>query len=43
MRRLMFTVVVLVLIANLVGCARTKRIANDIDWMVFDGQPMEDN
>jgi len=44
MKRALLVILLLVLIpAIATGCARTKRIANDIDWVVFDGEPKKDN
>ena len=44
MKRVLLVILLLVLIpAMATGCARTKRIANDIDWVVFDGEPKRDN
>lgn len=34
---------VLVIVVSMSGCARTKRIANDVDWIVFDGEPNKAN
>ncbi|MDP2921924.1 MAG: hypothetical protein Q8O12_06145 [Candidatus Omnitrophota bacterium] len=43
MRRFIWIVLVLALVAGIAGCSRAKRIANDVDWIVFDGQPSKDN
>ncbi len=44
MKRALLIILLLALVPAIVaGCARTKRIANDIDWVVFDGEPKEDN
>ena len=43
MKRLMWIVLILVVISAISGCARTKRIANDVDWIVFDGKPSREN
>lgn len=43
MRRLVWVVLILAAISFLGGCARATRIANDIDWIVFDGEPIEEN
>ena len=43
MRRFIWIVLILALVVGVTGCSRTKRIANDVDWIVFDGQPSEDN
>jgi len=44
MKRFIWIVFILALIAGVAsGCGRTKRIANDVDWIVFDGQPSKDN
>lgn len=34
---------ILILISTITGCARTSRIANDVDWVVFDGEPSREN
>ena len=44
MKRFIYIVMVLVMICSIAGCgARIKRIANDINWVVFDGEPSRDN
>ena len=44
MKKALLMILLLILIpAVATGCARTKRIANDIDWVVFDGEPKKDN
>ena len=43
MRRFIWIVLILALVVGVAGCSRTKRIANDVDWIVFDGQPSKDN
>ncbi len=44
MKRFIHIVIVLVVIFSMVGCgARIKRIANDINWVVLDGEPSRDN
>jgi hypothetical protein len=35
--------VVIVAVSSISGCARARRIANDVDWIVFDGEPSEEN
>ena len=39
MKHFVWVVLVLVVLCSIAGCARTKRIANDVDWIVFDGEP----
>lgn len=43
MKRFIWICLIVIVIASLTGCARTKRIANDIDWIVFDGEPSNSN
>ena|GEM_PF-3319299 len=43
MRRLVFLFLIVVLIFSVAGCSRVKRIANDINWLVFDGEPSREN
>jgi len=44
MRRFIYILIILAVISSIVGCgARIKRIANDINWVVLDGQPSRDN
>ncbi len=44
MRRFIYILIILVVISSIVGCAdRIKRIANDINWVVLDGEPSKDN
>jgi hypothetical protein len=43
MKRFIWILVVAALVASVAGCGRTKRIANDVNWIVFDGQPSKDN
>lgn len=42
-KQLIWVVLILALITSLYGCARARRIANDVDWIVFDGQPSREN
>ncbi len=43
MKFLIWTALVLILISSLTGCehprARAERIGDDIDWVLFDGDP----
>ena len=43
MKRFIWIGLVVVLALSVAGCARTKRIANDVDWVLLDGQPHIDN
>lgn len=43
MRYITWAILVLVIVFSITGCARTKRIANDVNWIVFDGEPSRDN
>lgn len=43
MRHIVWVMLILVVISSVTGCARAKRIANDVDWVVFDGEPSRDN
>ena len=43
MKRFICILLALVLISSIAGCARAKRIANDVDWIVFDGEPSREN
>jgi len=43
MRRFVYMFMVLIVVSSMAGCARVKRIANDINWVVLDGQPSRDN
>ncbi|MFH1783108.1 MAG: hypothetical protein ABH848_05785 [Candidatus Omnitrophota bacterium] len=43
MRRLTWLFLILIVACCLVSCSRTKRIANDVDWIVFDGEPNRQN
>ncbi|MFH1479232.1 MAG: hypothetical protein ABIG92_05620 [Candidatus Omnitrophota bacterium] len=43
MKRFIWLVLILVVITCISSCSRTKRIANDVDWVVFDGQPSREN
>ncbi|MFC1509776.1 hypothetical protein ACFL60_08870 [Candidatus Omnitrophota bacterium] len=43
MRRLIWVVLIIVVISGAIGCSRTKRIANDVNWIVFDGEPSKEN
>jgi len=44
MKRFLYIVMISVVIFSITGCgARIKRIANDINWVVFDGEPSRDN
>lgn len=43
MKNFIFIALILALAVSVAGCSRTKRIANDVDWIVFDGQPSRDN
>jgi len=43
MRRFVWIMLIFVLISVISGCARTKRIANDVDWIILDGEPSKDN
>ena len=43
MKRFIWMLLIAVLVTSIAGCARTKRIANDVDWIVFDGEPSREN
>jgi predicted small secreted protein len=44
MKRFVWIIVTIVMISVVIsGCSRAKRIANDVDWVVFDGQPSREN
>ena len=43
MKRIIWIILILTVISSITGCARAKRIANDVNWVVFDGQPSRDN
>lgn len=43
MKRITWFVIVLIAITSMSGCARAKRIANDVNWIVFDGEPSREN
>ncbi len=43
MRRFAWIMLIFVLISVVSGCARTKRIANDVGWVILDGEPSKDN
>jgi len=43
MKYIIWIVLALMSISIITGCSRTKRIANDVDWIVFDGEPAKDN
>ncbi|MFA4991413.1 MAG: hypothetical protein WC569_02415 [Candidatus Omnitrophota bacterium] len=43
MRRLAWLILIVVAISSLAGCSRAKRIANDLDWVVLDGEPSREN
>ena len=43
MKHFIWIMLILIVILSITGCARVKRVANDIDWIVFDGQPSRDN
>ena len=43
MKRFIWILIILVAMTSIIGCARTKRVANDIDWVVFDGEPSREN
>ena len=43
MKRLVWIILIIVVVSGMLGCARTKRIANDVDWIVFDGEPSKEN
>jgi len=43
MRYIAYMLVALVLLGTVTGCARVKRVANDVDWVIFDGEPSKDN
>ena len=43
MRRFVCIALILMMISGLAGCARARRIANDVDWIVFDAQPSREN
>ena len=43
MKRLIWMFLILVLALSMIGCARVKRIANDINWVVLDGEPSKEN
>ncbi len=43
MKYFIWLVLIVILVCSIEGCSRAKRIANDVDWVVFDGQPSKDN
>jgi len=43
MRRLVWIILIVVAISSITGCARSSRVANDIDWVIFDGEPSREN
>jgi hypothetical protein len=43
MKRILWIIFIMVIVVSVSGCARTKRIANDVDWIVFDGEPNKAN
>lgn len=43
MKCFVWIVLILVLISSIAGCARARRIANDLDWIVLDGEPSKEN
>jgi hypothetical protein len=43
MRHFLWTLMIVVLAFSLVSCTRAQRIANDVNWIIFDGQPSRDN
>ena len=43
MRRIIMIALIAVILAGTLGCSRSKRIANDMDWIVFDGEPSKEN
>lgn len=43
MKRFILILIVFALAVSVAGCGRTKRIANDVNWIVFDGEPSKDN
>lgn len=43
MKKLLCLILILAMAVSIAGCSRTKRIINDVDWVVFDGEPSDDN
>ena len=43
MKYLIWIVLIFIVISTMTGCARATRIVNDVDWIVFDGEPMIEN
>ena len=43
MRYLILVLIAFVLITSAAGCARANRIADDVEWMFFDGEPWVNN
>lgn len=43
MKRLIWLVIIIVVVSSMAGCARARRIANDIDWILLDAQPNREN
>ncbi len=43
MKRFIWIALIVIVISSITGCARSSRVANDIDWVVFDGEPSREN
>jgi len=43
MKRFIWVALIAIAISSIAGCARSSRLANDIDWVVFDGEPSREN
>lgn len=43
MKQLIWIILILVVLSSLTGCSRAKRIAHDVNWIFFDGEPSKDN
>lgn len=43
MRYIILVLMLVVIASSVAGCARANRIADDVEWMVFDGEPWVGN